>query len=548
MQPAGRAILGIAMTMPFAIAGIATLTGDTYTAAESPDSVFGAQERIVVDAGRQGLFQFQLPNASGRALRSATLTLFAHQVTRAGTINIAPLAGRWSEASVTRELQPGTRGPVITNVAVNQSQQYVAVDVTAIVKAWLEGTPNQGLLISAGAQAVSVAFDSKENLATSHPAQLELNWTESPGPAGPAGPPGPAGAAGPTGPRGLPGPAGLNAMEVWASRGLALDLRRIALRRWGVQRGPLFLKGVSLGTLVPQGTTPPKPLAIETDGEAVYLLETHSLTKIRAVDGETIWSRPVSGYGGSGWESGAGLLHDGGYLWRVHGNGDGLTQANPVTGEGLAGISLTETPRRIAFDGQSLWTGSNQGVRKIAHTGSIAQQTQAILATNSELGVVSALVWDGESIWAAVPAEGVVARLSPSAAVVEKHVVCPATPGSTMPGMAFDGSAIWASCGETGLLARWNTGRDGQPKGLMKIDAGGGIGQVEFDGASLWVIRTNENGPLFVRVSKSGDSVEPITWPGFAQPLLLRFDGLNLWSVMHLTMPGAISTGALVKF
>jgi len=73
--------------------------------------------------------------------------------------------------------------------------------------------PNNGIaLIPSLGSDIRVAFDSKENLQTSH--MMELDITPAGGLPGPAGPPGPAaadgidGAAGPVGPAGPPGPRG----------------------------------------------------------------------------------------------------------------------------------------------------------------------------------------------------------------------------------------------------------------------------------------------------------------------------------------------------
>ncbi|MBB5317071.1 hypothetical protein HDF09_001740 [Edaphobacter lichenicola] len=82
--------------------------------------------------------------------------------------------------------------------------QFVSIDVTAQVQAWLR-TPgsNNGLaLTSATANAL---FDSKENDETGHSAQLDVTLVSS----GPQGLPGATGAQGLQGPQGIPGTPGV---------------------------------------------------------------------------------------------------------------------------------------------------------------------------------------------------------------------------------------------------------------------------------------------------------------------------------------------------
>jgi hypothetical protein len=99
---------------------------------------------------------------------------------------------------------------VAPNFAVSTASknQFIEINVTPAVVAWLNGSePNNGLVL-AGAGAVNVSFDSKENTGTSHPPELDIVFSGPIGPAGPQGPPGATGAAGATGPSGAQGPVG----------------------------------------------------------------------------------------------------------------------------------------------------------------------------------------------------------------------------------------------------------------------------------------------------------------------------------------------------
>ncbi len=52
---------------------------------------------------------------------------------------------------------------------------------------------------------------------------------------------------------------------------------------------------------------------------------------------------------------------------------------------------------------------------------------------------------------------------------------------------------------------------------------------------------------LTAKVRLDGETVVPVSWPGFSQPQLIRFDGQYLWSLLRSETPGQPS-GALVKF
>jgi hypothetical protein len=58
---------------------------------------------------------------------------------------------------------------------VTQENQWVTVDLTQLVKDWLDGTlPNEGIAIVANAGVGNVLFNSKENQTTSHETRLEI--------------------------------------------------------------------------------------------------------------------------------------------------------------------------------------------------------------------------------------------------------------------------------------------------------------------------------------------------------------------------------------
>ena len=132
--------------------------------------------------------------------------------TAVGSISLNPITTAWDEFTLkdssTGSLTFGL--PKLAELPVNSINNFVSIDVTDWVKAWLNGTlVNEGIEIEASATTtvLNLAFDSKESNQTSHEPRLEVSLSRT----GPAGPPGPAGWPGPpgaTGQVGIQGAAG----------------------------------------------------------------------------------------------------------------------------------------------------------------------------------------------------------------------------------------------------------------------------------------------------------------------------------------------------
>ena len=178
----------------------------------------------------QALVQFdltQLPaGTTAASIAKATLIVFVTKVTAAGTVNFSVANGIWTEPGVNGNNAPVAATSVASGVAISTAGDYIAVDATAAVQSWLNGTTNSGFIITPNmGTGVNVSFDSKESTTTSHPAALSITLVGSGGAAGATGAPGatgPTGAtgagttgatgatggAGPTGPAGPTGAAG----------------------------------------------------------------------------------------------------------------------------------------------------------------------------------------------------------------------------------------------------------------------------------------------------------------------------------------------------
>jgi hypothetical protein len=190
------------------------LVGDAYVQPGSAINVGGtATVNVGGVTGFQGLFQFDLsslpPGTTAASVSGASLRLFVNKVGAAGGININAATASWTELTVNG--LPGGPAPgafVAGPIAVSVANSYISIPVTAQVQAWLNGAPNNGLIVTATPSTTSLSFDSKESTSTSHPAVLEIDLSGQPGAIGAPGPSGAPGATGATGPVGAIGPQG----------------------------------------------------------------------------------------------------------------------------------------------------------------------------------------------------------------------------------------------------------------------------------------------------------------------------------------------------
>lgn len=204
-------VTGLTAAVGSALALDLPLAADTHVSTAAPATNFGSLTALNVGNGATGLLRFDLsvlPAAmTPSKLVKATLLLYANRIGTAGAIEVQPVLSAWSEATVTAANAPVLGGASSgVTVPVSAAGQFVAVDVTPLVKAWLVGSANQGLALvpALSAPGTVVFFDSKENTATAHVARLDLTLSDQ----GPAGPQGAQGLTGAQGQQGLQGPKG----------------------------------------------------------------------------------------------------------------------------------------------------------------------------------------------------------------------------------------------------------------------------------------------------------------------------------------------------
>ena len=153
------------------------------------------------------------PGTTASNVVEARLRLWVNSSTAIrGSVSMTPVTSPWDELT----LKHNTSGtitlgsPKYAELPITSSPQFVSIDVTDWVIAWIDGTlPNHGFQIEAGMTTpnLNLYFDSKESTQTSHEPRLEI-VLGAVGPQGPPGPIGPPGAQGLKGDVGLTGPQG----------------------------------------------------------------------------------------------------------------------------------------------------------------------------------------------------------------------------------------------------------------------------------------------------------------------------------------------------
>ena len=213
------AVLPLWPTLSFA--GVeAILTDDAYTSSSKPAKRFGKKKGLLVSKSMRSFLKFNLatlpPGMVAADVEKATLKLFASKRRKAGSFDVFAVTGPWSEQRITHSTAPGLANLAETGapVSVGGGNQFVTVDLTTLVRDWVDfiatsgasGRANNGVALVSQSRLLA-EIDSKESDSTAHDAALEIVLTGGGG-VGPAGPIGPAGAVGPQGAAGSIGPAG----------------------------------------------------------------------------------------------------------------------------------------------------------------------------------------------------------------------------------------------------------------------------------------------------------------------------------------------------
>src|ERR1700733_14505072 len=155
-----------------------TPAGDAYTNTASSTTNYGAKTLLDVDDTTQITYiQFNLASVPTTAsISQATLKLYVNTVTTAGSFNVDYVNGAWAESTIDASNAPALGTTIASDVAITTADknQYVLINVTSAVQAWLSGSEaNNGIALVANG-SFNATFDSKKNTTTSHPPELDI--------------------------------------------------------------------------------------------------------------------------------------------------------------------------------------------------------------------------------------------------------------------------------------------------------------------------------------------------------------------------------------
>src|SRR6204780_2960087 len=123
-----------------------TPLGDSYTDTADPTTNNGAKTLLDVDGATQiGYIQFNLASIpAGASVSQATLKLYVNTVTTAGSFNVDYVDGTWAEGTISHNLAPALGTTIAARVPITTADknQFILIDVTPAVQAWITGTTN----------------------------------------------------------------------------------------------------------------------------------------------------------------------------------------------------------------------------------------------------------------------------------------------------------------------------------------------------------------------------------------------------------------------
>ena len=111
------------------------------------------------------------------------MRIYVNSATAGGSFNVDFVNGSWQENKITANLAPALGTTIAASVPLTGANKndFVSVDVTSALQAWLNGTQaNDGIALVAN-NPLSSTFDSKENTKTSHAAELDVVFASSGG-------------------------------------------------------------------------------------------------------------------------------------------------------------------------------------------------------------------------------------------------------------------------------------------------------------------------------------------------------------------------------
>src|SRR5271165_6694810 len=163
-----------------------TPSADSYTNTTTPTTNYGAKVLLDVQSASQTTYiQFDLSSIptgyTSSNVAKASLKLYVNAVTTAGSFNVDYVNGSWAENTITTNLAPALGTTIVASVPLVKTNvhDYILIDITPAVGAWLDGIQTNDGIALVGNSPLNASFDSKESTTQSHPPELDVVFTGS---------------------------------------------------------------------------------------------------------------------------------------------------------------------------------------------------------------------------------------------------------------------------------------------------------------------------------------------------------------------------------
>lgn len=157
----------------------ASADASVSTTSASARKNYGSLKRLTVSKNQSVYIAFDLSalplGTTADQVTGASLRLFVESPLTPGAVIIRPASTPWLEEGISGSNAPTPTGAAI-RVEISNQKAFVDIDVTSFVQGWLNGVPNNGLVIApeVAGSPIKINFDSKENTAYAHPPILDI--------------------------------------------------------------------------------------------------------------------------------------------------------------------------------------------------------------------------------------------------------------------------------------------------------------------------------------------------------------------------------------
>lgn len=159
---------------------------DSSISSKKLTAKLGGGKTLTVDKQTNAMIRFDLSSLSSDVkaanVSKATLRLWINAKPTPGSLAVALPGAAWAESLVSGSTAPGFVPTGVTKVLPAEGNAYFDLDMTEVVKSWLGGSPNNGLVLTPeiAGNPLKVVFDSRESTKPGRGPILDIEIVELP--------------------------------------------------------------------------------------------------------------------------------------------------------------------------------------------------------------------------------------------------------------------------------------------------------------------------------------------------------------------------------